>query len=240
MNFYHFINLSLLLTLISFANVSLAGVYKCTFWDKETKQNRVVYTDTKCAESNKQTLTDIQTSSNKISTRNNYPNDMQSDAIDQQVTRAVLNRDFELAKSLATTKEHWRLIAIAEGSSATPVATVRTEEPHFVQASQEEMCQEARGDFDTASRLYWRDSDLIATKKSMMFAACGVPEPEQYTLVGAPYGYGMGWRRPYYNHHRLGHHQAKGYKHQYQNGGSLNLGYKSKHMSLRANSFDQR
>jgi len=234
MNFYHFTNLSLLFLIFSFTNVALAGVYKCTFWDIETKQNKVVYTDIQCSKSSKQTLTNIQmASSSKVSTRDIFPIDAHSDAVDQLVTRAVLNRDFELAKSLATTKEHWRLIAIAEGQSTAPEATVRTEQPVLVQASQEEMCQEARGDLETASRLYWRDEDLIATKKSMMYAACGVPEPvHQY--VGVPYG--LGWNRPYFNHYRPQHHHNR-YGH-HQSGGSLNLRYKSKHMGLQVKSFN--
>jgi hypothetical protein len=235
--------LTLILGLIIFASSTYAGVYKCTIWDKETKQNKVVYTDVQCAKSSKQTPTEIQVaSSNKVSTRDIFSNNVRSDTVDQQVTRAVLNQDFKLAKSLAATKEHWRLIAIAEGESATPVTTVKTEQPLFVQTNQENACEEARGDFEKTSRLYWRDRDLVATKKSMMFAACGVPEPlqSQPILVGIPYG--IGWVRPHYNHHRPNHHYTNGYEHQHNsvhNGGSLSLDYRSKQFGLQVNSARQ-
>jgi hypothetical protein len=226
---------TLVLVLIIFASNAYAGVYKCTFWDERTKQSKVVYTDVQCAKSSKQTLTEIQaTSSSKVSTRDIFSNNVPSDNADQLVTRAVLNRDFKLAKSLATTKEHWRLIAIAEG---TPATTVKTEQPLFVQTNQENACEEARGDFETTSRLYWRDTDLVATKKSMMFAACGVPEPvqSQPILVGVPYG----WGRPHFNHHGPYHH-TYGHEHHHNrvhNGASLS--YRSKHIGLQINSVSQ-
>ena len=159
----------------------------------------------------------------------------------QQVTHAVLSRDFKLAKSLATTKEHWRLIAVAEGEVTSPDATVSSEQPVLVQNTQDNICQDARGDYETTSRIYWRDKDLIATKKSMMFAACGVPEPvqNQPILVGVPYG--VGWNRPYFNHNSLNHHQTYSFEHHHgaKNGGSLSLSYKSKRLGLQVNSFGQ-
>ncbi len=103
------------------------------------------------------------------------------------MTNAVLSRDFKLAKSLATTKEHWRLIAIAEGEAvAQPLIAANTHPT----ASREDECAEAKYNFESVSRTSWRDKDLVAAKKSVMHVACGVPEPvqNQPIFVGRTFG----------------------------------------------------
>lgn len=213
-----------------------ADVYKCTSFDRQSNQQQIVYTDTPCDERGdervKQTLISVQTNPNSAA-------EMADDStLDVKVARAVLKRDFQLAKSLATTKEHWRLISMAEGE---PQTSVRTAPIVAAQTQLRDDCAIARDDFESTSRTRWRDKDLIATKKSMMFAACGVAETVEQpsvVVVGNPYGHVQSRRwvgtpygpviyhRPYQKHH----------SNHIDRGGGLSIDYKSKHLGVRAQS----
>lgn len=185
----------LFLGAVLFANSVGAQVYKCTFIDKNTHQTNVVYTDASCGNADKQSLTIIQThtlNQSKVSA-NNLPQDKltatETEAqLDNAVNQAVLGKNFAYAKSIAKTKEQWRLIALSE-KVAEPANVPNTSEP----TASNNDCKNARDDFESASRLSWRDDDLKAAKKSSMFAACGVaePQPAQTILVN----------RSYHNHH---------------------------------------
>lgn len=189
-----------------------AQVYKCTFVDDATLQSKVVYTDSPCHETQKQTLTAIQTKSPPLSAQALQIAQLaQASAVDSAVTRAVLNRNFKLAKSLAATKEHWRLIATAEGEAAPQVLVVANSQPS---TSPEAECAQAKDDFEYVSRNSWRDKDLVAAKKSVMYVACGVPEPVQNRpiLIGQTYS-GLSTGRWYHPNHAMpyrpyggGHH----------------------------------
>jgi hypothetical protein len=216
---------------VSHAN---AAVYKCTTVDRQTNQQQIIYTDTPCDEHNKQTLLNVQT--NAINTA-----DMSEDsALDIKIANAVLNRDFQLAKSLATTKEHWRLISMAEGERQT---TIRTAPPIVSQAELQDDCAIARSEFEYTSRVHWRDKDLIATKESLMFAACGVAGPggqNSVVVLGNPYGQIQSRRwigtpygpiihhQPFHNHHSN--------RNQVIRGGGLSIDYNSKRFGVRAQS----
>lgn len=229
-----------------------AEVYKCTFADSVTGQNKVVYSDAPCSKSEKQTLTTIQTKSPPLSAQAFQTAQLaQASAVDSAVTRAVLNQDFKLAKSLATTKEHWRLIAIAEGEAVTQPLIVANSQPTV---SRDEECAEAKYDFESASRISWRDKDLVAAKKSVMHVACGVPEPvqNQPIFVGRAFG-GLNSGRWYHPNHAVPHqvrpHKGVGHQiypvgHHYHGrhstGGSASLSYKSKHFSINADSTNVR
>ncbi len=218
------------------ANSAAAQVYKCTFVDKDSHQNKVIYTDAPCAMTSKQTLTDIQTASQLNAQNQQTIPVAQENSVDQAVTRAVLSRDFKLAKALATTKEHWRLIAVAEGEAPSNI-----EEAPQQQVAQNNECDLAKNDFESVSRTSWRDRDLVAAKKSIMYVACGVPESVQqpiYVAQGyggiqsarwiAPYAYG--WQRPY-QHGDSNHHT--------NTGSNVSLSYRSKHVGLNVGSFGQ-
>lgn len=246
-----------LLSITSFllATQANAQIYKCTFADDATRQNKVVYTDAPCGKAQKQTLTaiqvksqfNIQTSQTALTTQS-----AQANAVDSAVTRAVLNRDFKLAQSLASTKEHWRLIAIVEGEAAQPLIVANNQ----AVISPADECAQAKDNFESVSRTSWRDKDLVAAKKSVMYVACGVPEPVQNRpiFVGQTYG-GFGGYGGLYNGHRyqpnnavphqirpnggVGHHTYPVNHHFHvrdKSGSSASLSYKSKHFGINVNS----
>jgi hypothetical protein len=229
----------------TFSNNAAAQVYKCTFADKDSRQNKVVYTDTLCGKTGKQTLTDIQVKSPLGEQNLQTAKLAQTNALDEVVTRAVLRRDFKLAKSLATSKEHWRLIAIAEGEA--PVQPSVQAVPVLIVQNNDNACDEAKLDFESVSRTSWRDKELVATKRSMMYVACGVPEPVQQPIYVARYG-GLSserWVAPYYAaphgghrpHHYNNHH---GNHHNHANAvRGLSLSYKSKHFGVNVGGFDR-
>lgn len=212
-------------------NHATADVYKCTSFDRQSNQQQIVYTDTPCEERDKQTLISVQT--NPINAA-----EADDSTLDVKVARAVLKRDFQLAKSLATTKEHWRLISMAEGE---PQTSVRTAPIVAAQTQLRDDCAIARDDFESTSRTRWRDKDLIATKKSMMFAACGVAETVEQpsvVVVGNPYGHVQSRRWVGTPYGPVIHHQPyqKHHSNHINSGGGLSIDYKSKHLGVRAQS----
>lgn len=225
-----------------------AEVYKCTSADSVTGKNKVVYSDAPCAKSEKQTLTAIPLQSQLAK---QTPEATPAATLDAAVASAVLSRDFKLAKSLAATKEHWRLIAIAEGEAVTQPLIVANSQPTV---SREEECADAKYNFESVSRTSWRDKDLVAAKKSVMYVACGVPEPvqNQPILVGRAFG-GLHSGRWYHPNHAMPHqvrpHKGVG-QHTYPidrhyhgrnlTGDSASLSYKSKHFSINADSTNVR
>jgi hypothetical protein len=189
MNIHQFKKFLLLgVAVFTATNVS-AQVYKCRYVDKAGHQTKVVYTDEPCSIGSKQTTANIQAKPIKVAQQNQLSAAQESsDALDNAVTQAVLNKNFELAKSLAVTKEHWRLIAVANQPAPAKPA-LEAVEPAQVVANNP--CEDATKEFDYTSRVHWRDDDLIAAKKSIMYAACGVPEPapSQPVYIGQSYGY---------------------------------------------------
>lgn len=138
-----------LLSVISFflAAKANAQIYKCTFIDDVTRQNKVVYTDAQCGKAQKQTLTAIQAKSRFNLQTSQTPLTTQlaqANAVDSAVMRAILSRNFKLAQSLATTKEHWRLISIAEGEAAQPLIVANSQS----RVSREEECADAKYNFE--------------------------------------------------------------------------------------------
>lgn len=254
-----------ILAAVLFPSSAFGQVYKCTSMDETTRQNKVVYSDAPCGKAEKQTLTQIQVKSQVNPQSLQATQLAQAGALDSAVTRAVLSRDFKLAKSLAATKEHWRLIAIAEGESAPqplpqPLIVANTQPV----VSPAYACALAKDDFETTFSTTWRDKELVAAKKSVMNAACGVTEPEVnrpifagQTYSGLNYG-GLNYgglnagRWPYRHHppyqlrpHRgVGHH-AYPQAHRTYNGrsqpwGGASLSYKSKHFGVNVNSTNVR
>jgi hypothetical protein len=238
-----------LFTSLVFTTQLNAQVYKCTFVDDATRQGKVVYTDSPCQQAQKQTLTAIQTKSPPLSLQALQTTQLaQVSALDAAVTRAVLDRDFKLAKSIATTKEHWRLIAIAEGASAPPVLAVASNQTEVSRADE---CAQAKDNFEYVSRNSWRDRDLVAAKKSVVYVACGMPEPvqNQAIFVGRTFGglqtgtwyppaYPYHANRPYgtVNHpHLVNHHYN-----QNRRFGGVSLSYKSRHFGLNVDSANVR
>lgn len=251
-----FSTVSLIAASILSATIANAQVFKCTFIDGVTRQNKVVYTDAPCGKAEKQTLTAIQAKSQfNIQTSQISPTTqlVQANALDSAVTRAVLDQDFKLAKSLAISKEHWRLIAIAEVEAAPQPLIAANSQPEISRADE---CALAKDNFESVSRTSWRDKDLVAAKKSVMYVACGVPEPvhNRPILIGHTYGSFGGYGNLYNGHryqpshavpHQAGSHEGVGH-HTYpviqhfhdrnQSGSNASLSYKSKHFGFSVNS----
>lgn len=178
-----------------------AQVYKCTSFDKATQQNKTVYTDEPCAKSAKQSLTHIQAQTRLPA--NQAPADEtlaeKNASLDKAVTEALLNKNFALAQSLAQTKEHWRMIAVAQ--KANPPVTLATTQ-YTNQNAQLNACAQAKSDYEYTARTDWRDNALVAMKKDEMDAVCGGASPQvvQNSVIGGgqfynyPYG-GVGASR---------------------------------------------
>ena len=201
--------ISLVLTGFFLASNASAQVYKCTSVDSKTLQNKTVYTDKPCAKSAKQSLTNIQSqaqlpANQQLSSEISAPSDVNA-ALDEAVTQALLDKNFTLAQSLAQTKEHWRLIAIAQKISAPDIVAANRNNNQNAQLN---ACAAAKNDYELATRIDWRDDALIAIKKNEMQAVCAGAQPTQPSVISVgqvysyPYG-GIGaprWRTT--NHYR--------------------------------------
>lgn len=230
----------LMLTVVT--SYAQAEVYKCTSSVKQSSHNNVVYSDTPCnlSAGNAQTFT--QTKLKLVDS--DFVTNVDAADIDLLVSRAVLNGEFALAKSLAQTKEHWRLISLAEGRtivSTKPIAPVI-----IVKGTARNECAIARNDFESTSRTKWRQKRLIAAKKSSMYAACGIAEPmlqNRPIVIGQSYGgiQSSRWIAPSYGrvvyHRPYGKHYKKHHSQHAQSKNGFSLHYKSKHFGLRAQSL---
>jgi hypothetical protein len=205
-----------------------AQVYKCTTVDKQSNKSQTIYTDAPCPEHVKQILIDVEPSQGSV------PNKPAESSLDTKVTRAVLEKNFKLAKSLAVTKEHWRLISMAEGSHQSSVTTAPATSKQVVVRDE---CAIARNAYELTARTQRRNKKLIAAKKNSMFAACGVAEPAEEAstvIIGNQLGRGIQRRRwigtPYgrvFNRPRLN-------RPQYVNrGAGLSILYQNKHGGVR-------
>ena len=227
-------------TCLLFAANSQAQVYKCTSVDDETHQNKVIYTDTPCGKAAKQTLTSIQTKSEFGEQNLQSAKLAQANALDEAVARAVLHRDFKQAKSLAKTKEHWRLIAIAEQEPVPQPIVVA--ENNQVALRQENECAEARENFESVSLTSSGDKALLAAKKSVMYAACGVSEPVHNQPLYIGYGYGGHGLHRGHGDSRLNLHApiAPNFRGGSHIGASGSLNYRSKNFGINARGFNAR
>lgn len=243
------------------ADYAVADVYKCTSVDQVTQKSKIIYTDTPCEKSAKQKTVDVadpvKAPNQKATTANLNTEEDGNMNNDSLFNRAILDRDFKKAKTLATTKEQWRLIALAEDksdkSNVLSSSDAANQQVIPQSTSQNDGCEQARNDYDVTSRNQWRERDLVAAKKSIMLAACGKAEaPSQpyvvnnipyngirsYSTPIYPYGYGWGQHYPYGDHHN---HDGSGYTGQASggqtSGGSVTLRYNSKNFGVRAESF---
>lgn len=207
-----------------------AQVYKCTSFDSLNNKEITIYTDSPCGEQLKQTVINV-------SVKTNATVSPDQSSLDLRVAQAVLDQDFALAKSLATSKEHWRLISMAEGKQQL---TVNTAPIVTNQIAAQNDCTAARNAYESAASARWPDEALITIKKSSMYAACGVAEPvdqnsvivvgnryggiQSSRWIGTPYG-PIVYHRPRFNRHHS--------RHDYD-GGGLSINYQSKHFGVRA------
>lgn len=237
-----YIQFIVLLSPLVLADSAFAQVYKCTTIDANSQQAKVAYTNMPCDKSAKQSVTDISEIANK-SVKNQTVKYTGSD-LGNAVTQAVLNKNFALAKSLANTKEHWRIIAMTESAGQAPPIAARDESINMAKGNTENACERAQYDFDSTSRLYWRDRELVAAKKSVMFALCGVPEQVQPIVVAQPHAQPYGihktrWYPPHYaGNPTSAYHRPLPHVNHYT-GDSFNINYRSKHFGVQLGGYDQ-
>ena len=208
-----------------------AQVYKCTSFDSRNNKESTVYTDTPCGGQHQQTVINLPVK--PIATVS-----PDQSSLDLRIAQAVLDQDFALAKSLATSKEHWRLISMAEGKQLT----VKTAPVVTNQIVADNACTAARNAYESAASARWPDEALISIKKSSMYAACGVTDPidqnsvivvgnrnggiQSSRWIGLPYG-PIVYNRPHFNKH---------HSHRINGGGGLSINYQNKHFGVRAQS----
>lgn len=208
-----------------------AEVYKCTSYDSLNNKEITIYTDAPCGEQLKQTVINVPVKSNTTASPDQT-------SLDLRVAQAVLDQNFALAKSLATSKEHWRLISMAEGKQLT----IKTAPVVNNQIDAQNACTDARNAYESAASARWPDEALITIKKSSMYAACGVTDPidqnsvivvgnryggiQSSRWVGLPYG-PIVYNRPHFNKH---------HSHRINGGGGLSINYQNKHFGVRAQS----
>lgn len=233
---------------IFFTNQAHAQVYKCTAKDS-SGADKVVYTDVPCANRSKQTLTNIQATSKReaeIAEQNLF-------ARDQAVTQAVLAGDLKRAKALAVTKQHKKLIALAEGETSK-IASVPQPSQVILASNDPTPCERASQEFESASRLSWRDEALISTKREVMHAVCGISPPmaASQPAIGVVGGFGGAYATPYaygvphgfepYRIHQ-GHRgfgprwgsprgNVQRFPHDLQQGASIGLNYRNRNSSI--------
>ncbi|MFV1922763.1 MAG: hypothetical protein ACMZ63_09180 [Methylotenera sp.] len=205
-----------------------AQVYKCTSYDSLNNKEITIYTDAPCGEQLKQTVINVPVKTYTTASPN-------QSSLDLKVAQAVLDQDFALARALATSKEHWRLITMAEGKQLT----VKTAPIVANQMNTQNECAAARNAYELAAGARWPDEELIAIKKISMYAACGVSDPlDQNSVVvvgnrfggiqpsrwvGLPYG-PIVYNRPHFNKHPP--HRI--------NRGGLSINYQNKRFGVRA------
>jgi hypothetical protein len=160
-----------------------AQVFKCSYAVAASQRTETIYTDEPCTKDAKQSVTLVanklapQIDSLKRASVSRMDTGLQPDAL----TQAVLNNDFELAKTLAKTKEDWRLIALTEQvytekrTAQKPIAVIPPAAIKPVANAPEnadQRCSRASANFDYNTRNHWRDNELVAASKASMQAAC--------------------------------------------------------------------
>ncbi len=154
--------LALFFLMLIIFNQANATIYKCTiidpldkYMESESNANKekTVYSDEPCDDNAKQNIVVIQPSSIQSTPQSNSQQDL-----DSLVTQAVLKQDFTTAKRLATTKGHWRLIAIAEGNARViaqlPTQQVIVNNPQAINEAQYQVIQPNNG-ITTSRTILW-------------------------------------------------------------------------------------
>jgi hypothetical protein len=175
------------LALLLAATPVYAQVYKCTDAD-----NNTVYSDSPCNTGYVQELTGIPAEN----TQTQLPTPVQKSAvirqIDAAVKAAIAANNIPRAQALATTREHWDWIAEARKSApADPAMQTADVEDTYE-------CMQAKRNLEAEADRANVDPEVLRAKRSLMYAACDLPEPieivNQAPATVFPYAYG---RTPY-------------------------------------------
>jgi len=192
----------LLMPLLAMLLVALpvqAQVYKCT-----SEEGGVVYSDSPCTMGDTQTLTGITGEASAENTPHLARKPPVIQQLDIAVKSAIALNNLKRAEALATTREHWEWIA--EARKQTPQVTQAATSDLAASAE----CQQAKSQLDYEAGKPFPDADVLQTKRSLMYASCGLSEPLEvvteapaagfYPYYGSPYP-----RPPHRFHHKKKH-----------------------------------
>jgi hypothetical protein len=185
-----------------------AQVYKC----RDAQQN-IIYSDSPCTAGHRQELTDIPAEGAVSLPANPVQKSAVMRQIDAAVKSAIATNNLPKAEALATTREHWEWIAEARRSAPQ----LNTSNSDDITDSYE--CMQARSSLEAEANKPNIDAQVLRAKRSLMYAACDLPEPIEivnqapgavfpYAYGRNPYGYP---RHPHRSHHGPGKPHNSGY-----------------------------
>lgn len=178
-----------------------AQVYKCT-----SEEGGVVYSDSPCIAGDTQTLTGISVEPSAENTPNLARKPPVIQQLDTAVKSAIALDDLKRAEALATTREHWEWIAEAR-KNTSQVTKAETSDPA---ASAE--CQQAKSQLDYEAGKPFPDADVLQTKRSLMYASCGLSEPLEVVTEAPATGFFPYYGSPYARQpHRFPHGKKHGW-----------------------------
>ena len=179
----------LLMPLLALLFISLpvqAQVYKCLGQD-----GTVIYSDSPCNAGDEQTMPDI----TNIPSQPARPSLASKPAVIQQldtaVKAAIAMNDLSRAEALATTQEHWEWITDARKTTPQPA---RTESLDVAQSAE---CQQAKSQLDYEAGKPFPDPEVLQSKRSLMYASCGLPEPVEVLNEAPAVGFFPYHNNPY-------------------------------------------
>lgn len=143
-----------------------AQVYKCT-----SEEGGVIYSDSPCTAGDTQILTGISDAPSAEHPYNLARKPLVIQQLDTAVKSAIAFNDLKRAEALATTREHWEWIAEAR-KNIPQVMQAETADP----ATSAE-CQQAKSQLDYEAGKPFPDAEVLQTKRSLMYASCGLSEP---------------------------------------------------------------
>lgn len=174
------------MALVLMSAPAYAQVYKCTDANDNT-----VYSDSPCGAGYTQELTGIPAEIDQAQPAASPQKSAVIRQIDAAVKAAIAANNLPRAQALATTREHWDWIAQARASAPQQAAA-----PADIEDTYE--CMQAKQSLEAEANRSNIDAEVLRAKRSLMYAACDLPEPieivNQAPAAVFPYAYG---RNPY-------------------------------------------
>jgi len=190
------------LALLMMAFPAQAQVYKCT-----SAQGRVVYSDSPCTKGNEQSLPGISNAPQAVTPAAVAGKPAVIQQLDTAVRSAIAVNDLSRAEALATTSEHWQWIGEAKKNVSQ---TAKNQNPDPAQSAE---CQQAKSQLDYEAGKPFPDTNVLQTKRSLMYASCGIPEPLEVVTEAPAVGFFPNqWSRHPRHPHRFPHGQKPGWQ----------------------------
>lgn len=195
-------NLTAFLALLMMALPAQAQVYKCT-----SEQGRVIYSDSSCTKGSQQSLPGISNTPQATNPTGATRKPAVIQQLDTAVKSAIAVNDLNRAEALATTSEHWEWIGEARNNVSQSSRNQRQD------PAQSAECQQAKTQLDHEAGKPFPDADVLRTKRSLMYASCGIPEPVEVVTEAPAVGFfPYQWTRHPRHPHRPPHGQKPGWQ----------------------------